>query len=266
MNKRFFFLVLMVTSLTSCSTIAPKQPTEKEINAEAKKAYDEFKSKAKISQNKEWNEMIRRVGERVTKATGENFEWEFVLVENEEHNAWCMPGGKIAFYTGIMPVLKTEAAVAAVMGHEIAHATRRHGLKGYSRAIQENRAGIAVGLASIVGSELLCKTEACKTLTKIGGATAALGITFFSRKFSRTDETEADTYGLEYMAKAGYDPSESIKVWERMSASGGAKVPEWMSTHPSDSNRIKNLSGHMDKAKKLYENTPVKYGVGERIN
>ena len=117
-------------------------PQEKDINAMALKAYEEVKSQSEISQNAEWTKMLNRVAARIAKASGENFEWEWILIENPEVNAWCMPGGKIAVYTGIMPVLKTEAALAAVLGHEVAHATKRHGKQRYARAIQSKGVGI----------------------------------------------------------------------------------------------------------------------------
>ena len=119
--------VFLLTNSVGCSTLSQAQtPSEAEINAESAKAYQEVKSKSKISTRKDWNDMVQRVGNRIARASGENFQWEIVLIENDEPNAWCMPGGKMAVYTGIMPILKTEGALAAVMGHEVAHATRRH--------------------------------------------------------------------------------------------------------------------------------------------
>jgi len=210
--------------------------------------------------------MVQRVATRIARASGENFHWEYVLLENPEVNAWCMPGGKIAVYTGIMPVLKTEGALAAVLGHEVAHATRRHGKQQYARAMNSNLLGLVIGGAAIVGGQLLCKTENCKLLTGLGGAAAGLAITFFSLKYSRADESEADQYGQLYMAKAGYEPSESIHLWERMAAASGGKAPpEILSTHPSDANRRSNLSAWLPGAERLYQQSPQKYGVGQEI-
>jgi predicted Zn-dependent protease len=210
--------------------------------------------------------MVQRVVKRIATASGENFQWEAVVIESPEVNAWCMPGGKIAVYTGIMPVLKTEAALAAVLGHEVAHATRRHGKKGYARAIKEQYAGLALGAGAIIAGQLLCKSTTCKALSAAGGAGAGLLITFLDRKFSRTDETEADQYGQIYMAKAGYDPAESIKLWERMSAAMGGKAPpEWMSTHPSDATRRGNLQKWLPQAEVAYNQSPQKYGLGEAV-
>lgn len=240
--------------------------SEAEINAEAVKAYAEIKSKSKISQNKEWTAMVQRVANRIAASSGENFAWEIILIESNEVNAWCMPGGKMAVYTGIMPVLKTEGALAAVMGHEVAHATLRHGMQAYARAKQNNYWGLLAAGATVIGGELLCKTENCKRLTALGGIAAGFAITFFDRKFSRQDESSADKAGQIYMARAGYDPAESIKLWERMGAAkGGAAPPEFMSTHPSDANRRAQLSSWLPEAQAEYNKSPAKYGIGETI-
>src|SRR5690606_19425350 len=123
-------------------------------NAEAEKAYAEVKKTAKISSNRKWTQMVQRVANRIAKASGENFDWEVILIEDKQVNAWCMPGGKMAVYTGIMPVLQTEGALAAVMGHEVAHATLRHGKKGYARAMQTKMTGALVGMGVLIGGEV----------------------------------------------------------------------------------------------------------------
>lgn len=239
--------------------------SETEINQEAEKAYADIKAKSKLSNNVEWNAMVQRVAKRIAKASGENFNWEAVLIESPEPNAWCMPGGKMAVYTGIMPILKTEAALAAVLGHEVAHATLRHGLKGYARAKQESYTGLLILGASIVGGELLCKDQRCKQWASLGGAAAGFALTFLNRKFSRADESAADKDGQIFMARAGYDPSESIKLWERMGANGGQKPPEFLSTHPSDETRRNHLTEWMPQAQQEYQKSSVKYGLGATI-
>lgn len=257
------FVFILNMFLPSCSSL---DPSEKDINAYALQAYNEMKSQAKISNNVEWTAMLNRVAPRIAKASGENFKWEWMLIESPEVNAWCMPGGKMAVYTGIMPILKNEAGLAAVLGHEVAHATKRHGKQRYARAIKGNLAGLVIGAATVVGGQIWCKSESCKMLTGLGGAAAGFAIAFFDRKFSRADETESDKFGQQYMARAGYDPAEAIKLWERMGeASGGKAPPEFLSTHPSDVTRKKNLSEWLPEAQKTYQNASQKYGLGEQI-
>lgn len=265
--KSFACLVLTLfflsISFQSCSTL---DPSEKEIDAVALKAYDEVKKQAKISNNKEWTQMLNRVVPRIAKASGESFNWEWMLIDNPEVNAWCMPGGKMAVYTGIMPVLKTEAALAAVLGHEVAHATKKHGKQRYARAIKGNLAGLVIGAATVIGGQLWCKSESCRMLTGLGGAAAGFAIAFFDRKFSRADETEADKFGQSYMARAGYDPAEATKLWERMAEASDEKAPpEFISTHPSDVTRKKNLKDWLPQTQEEYRKAPQQYGLGQNI-
>jgi predicted Zn-dependent protease len=265
--KTILKALLVSLALSACSHLpGGKEPSDADINAEAAKAYVETKSKSKISTNQAWTAMVNRVASRVAAATGVNYNWEYVLLDNPEPNAWCMPGGKIAVYTGILPILKTEGALAAVLGHEVAHATRGHGRKRYARAIQENALALIVGGGAILGGQLLCKTKECKLLTAAGGVAAGFGVAFFERKFSRGDESEADQIGQQYMAKAGYDPAESIRLWERMGeAIKGKAPPEWLSDHPSDEHRRDNLTGWLPESERLYQQAPRHYGVGQPI-
>lgn len=259
-------LLLTVSFLgIGCSTL--KTPSEDEINAQALVAYKEVKAKSKISNHREWTAMVDRVSKRIAAASGENFQWEYVLIESPDVNAWCMPGGKMAVYTGLMKVVKTEAALAAVMGHEVAHATLRHGKEGYARAVRGNLAGMIIGAGAVIGGQLFCKSSQCRLLTGLGGAAAGFAVTFFDRKFSRENETEADKAGQIYMARAGYDPAESIALWQRMAEAkkGGSAPPEFLSTHPSDDRRRGNLSTWLPEAQKVYQNAPQKYGIGDAI-
>lgn len=261
-----FILFFTLFSLIDCSSKPKADISESEINVEANKAYAEIISKSKISQNREWTAMVQRVASRIAQASGENFNWEYVLIESPEVNAWCMPGGKIAVYTGIMPVLKTEGALAAVLGHEVAHATLRHGMQRYARAKQNNYWGLIAAGASIIGGQILCETENCRKMAQLGGIAAGFAITFLDRKFSREDESSADKSGQIYMARAGYDPAESIKLWERMGASKqGQAPPEFMSTHPSDQTRRSKLNSWLPEAQSVYAKSAQKFGTGEVI-
>lgn len=260
-------LLILSIIISSCASVpGVKEPSDQQINSEANKAYEQVKKKSKLSTNRRWTSMVKRVSQRIAKASGEPFEWEVILIEDKQVNAWCMPGGKMAVYTGIMPILKTEAALAAVMGHEVAHATLRHGKKGYTRAIKTKMTGLLVGGAVLIGGEILCKTENCKKLAQVGALASGFAAEFYNRKFSRGDETDSDKVGQIYMAKAGYDPREASKVWERMGKnSGGQAPPEWMSTHPASHKREDNLNDWSKEAMTHYQNAKVKYGLGEKI-
>lgn len=259
------FLLLLLSLLGGCASMT-KEPSDADINAQALKAYQEVKAKSKLSTNAEWKAMLDRVATRIAKSSGENFQWEWMLIDSPEVNAWCMPGGKMAVYTGIMPVLKTEGALAAVLGHEVAHATKRHGKERYARAMKTNITGIAVGLATVLGGQIFCKTDTCRNLTTLSGAAAGFALQFFDMKYSRTDETEADQAGQVYMAKAGYDPAESMNLWERMGAANQGKAPpEILSTHPSDATRKTNLKAWLPQANEIYSKAPQQYGTGEVI-
>lgn len=266
-NLRIFIFLLGLLITSGCATTAEQAGiSEAEINADAAKAYADVKAKSKISNRADWTQMVQRVSQRIAKSSGKNYQWEAILIESPELNAWCMPGGKIAVYTGIMPILKTESALAAVLGHEVAHATLRHGLQRYARAKQESYIGLAVAGAAIIGGELLCKDEKCRQLAQLGGAAAGFALTFYSRKFSREDESSADHEGQIYMARAGYEPSESIRLWERMNAAQNGKAPpEFMSTHPSDETRRNNLTQWLPNAQNEYLKTEQKFGFGEKI-
>lgn len=195
-------------------------------------------------------EMVKGVAGRLARATGksgEGYEWQVSLIGDEQVNAFCLPGGKIVVYTGILPVAQNEAALATVMGHEMAHATSRHGAQ---RVLQQNLAqtamtGIAVSLADM-------DYEKQRVVMGALGAGAQFGVLM---PFGRQHETEADEIGLMYMARAGYDPQESIGFWRRMDQAGRAGPPEFLSTHPSHGTRIQQLQALMPKALEEYNRT-----------
>lgn len=172
------------------------------------------------------------------------FDWQFNVVNDATVNAWCMPGGKVVVYTGILPVTQTDAGLAVVMGHEIAHAIARHGNERMSQALAVQGAGMTLEVLTASKPSL-----AGDLFLQSFGIGSELGMLAFSRKH----ETEADKMGLVFMAMAGYDPREAPIFWQRMSAGGGQAPPELLSTHPSDETRIRDLNAYMPEALKYYK-------------
>jgi predicted Zn-dependent protease len=233
-----------------------------EVIAMSADAYKQVIDSAKLSTNTQQVAMIKRVGERIEKAveqymnnngyTGllDGFNWEFNLIESDQVNAWAMPGGKVAFYTGILPICKDDLGVAVVMGHEVAHAVAKH---GQERMNQSYAKQVGLGLGSIaLGQD---PGMAKQLAYQAAGLATDIGLL----KFSRTHESEADELGLTFMAIAGYDPSEAPKFWERMSAgSEGQSPPEFLSTHPSHETRIERLNAALPKAMEFYKKGDLK--------
>jgi len=203
-------------------------------------------------------EMLQRVGKRIAAVSDvKDFNWKFSLVNDPTMNAFCLPGGKVVFYTGMLPILKNEAAMAIVMGHEVAHAVARHGAERMSRTML-----VQAGVVAVSAGAFHKDPEKFGASMALLGAGATVGLIL---PFSRSNETEADTIGLRYAARAGYDPSEGPKFWSRFSAAvGGGKAPKWLSTHPTDESRIKNLNQLQHEVWADYEKSP-KYGLGETI-
>ena len=229
-----------------------------EVNKLSFDAYQDFMKKNKVSTNAEQTAMVKRVGSRIATAVEEfcarencadrlaGFAWEFNLVESKDVNAWCMPGGKVVIYTGILPVAQTEAGLAVVMGHEIAHAIAHHGAERMTQNLATQ-----YGLA-IVDGALEGQTENTRALVKVvAGAGAQLGVLL---PFSRVHESEADRLGVTFMAMAGYDPREAPRFWQRMTEkSQGGQPLEFLSTHPSHATRIADLTRWAEEAVPHYE-------------
>ncbi len=220
--------------------------------------YQSFLGESKLSTNKAQTNMVKNSGRRIQAAVEEymkingiaskidGFQWEFNLVDDPAVNAWCMPGGKVVFYTGIMPICQDETGVAVVMGHEVAHAVADHGNERMTQGLmaQAGQTALSVYMANK-------PDETRNMMLAAFGVGAQVGVLL---PFSRLHESEADKLGLIFMAMAGYDPHEAPRFWERMSAkSGGNKPPEFMSTHPSDQRRIANLQAMMPEAMKYYK-------------
>ncbi len=217
--------------------------------------YSTFLEENKLSTNQEKTNQIKEVGKNISEAVdrfmrangmekeAEAYEWEFNLVEDKTVNAWCLPGGKIVFYTGILPICDNVDGVAAVMGHEVAHAFAKHGQERMSKGQIQALGGVAVALGT---SNKDPRTQQIWNLAYGLGSTAGM------LAYSRTHETEADKLGLVFMLMAGYDGNEAAQVWVRMAEkAGNSKTPEFFSTHPSHEKRIENLKAYLPEAKKL---------------
>ena len=200
-------------------------------------------------------DMVKRVGAKLTAAVGQylsgagqaglvnNYQWEFNLVNNSEVNAWCLPGGKIVVYSGILPLIISDSDLAVVMGHEIAHAVLKHGNERMSEQLLVQYGGEAL---SVLLSSKPAETQ--QLFNSAYGISSTLGILAFSRK----QESEADEMGLYFMATAGYNPNTAISFWQRMQAQGGDKPPVFLSTHPSDDQRIQHIKDLMPRAVTYY--------------
>lgn len=220
------------------------------------KQYEGFLKQNKLSADAAMTNEIKTVGrnisaavDRFMRANGMSkeanaYRWEFNLIDDKTVNAWCMPGGKVVFYTGILPICANTNGVAAVMGHEVAHAFAKHGQERMSSAQIQQLGGVAVA----IGTASSKNKQQAQLWNMVYGVGSQLGML----AFSRTHETEADRLGLVFMIMAGYEGSEAINVWVRMSQrAGGKKPPEFLSTHPSNQTRIKNLRAYLPTATKL---------------
>src|SRR5438105_9723027 len=223
-------------------------------------AYRDVLKQFPLSTNPEVTSMVRRVGERIAAvANRPDYEWEFAVIQDDKIiNAFCLPGGKVAFFTGILKKTENEAGVATVMGHEVTHAIQRHGVERMSRGILEQVAQVGALAGAAAGK--LNPQAAIGLLSAYG-----VGV---SLPFDRAQETEADKIGLRLMAEAGYDPHEAVAFWERISGCprnmigklcfrSGAGVPEFLSTHPSEETRIKNLERWIPEAMRYYDTPPA---------
>ncbi len=222
-------------------------------------AYQDVLKNETLSTNPHYIEMVNRVGKRIALATGEQYDWEFKVIASDVQNAFCLPGGKVAVYEGILPICENEAGLAVVMSHEIAHAVARHGGERLSQGMMVNGAKKAVAWVT----QDLEETNRQITLAAFGVVTEV----GFILPYSRAHESEADAMGLVYMAKAGYDPSEAPRFWKRFAAAsaGAEKPPEFLSTHPSDDRRANDLEAQLPQAMELYREAAAQYGLGQAI-
>ena len=263
MFRRLVPALLLLVVLAGCATVpvtGRKQLSlipDSQMNSMSFQQYQQVLQESTLSSDPVATAQIKRVGARIQDAVERYFQqagqphqldgyaWEFNLIESDQVNAWCMPGGKVAFYTGILPVCKDDTGIAVVMGHEVAHAIARHGGERMSQQMAVQLGGMALSEAVKNKPE---QTQAIyMSAFAVGAQYGAL------LPYSRTHESEADHLGLIFMAMAGYDPREAPKFWERMGAGGGQAPPEFMSTHPSDATRIRQLNDWLPEAMKYYQ-------------
>ena len=267
MKKLKVILVTMVATLmVSCGTtstvpITGRQQTlmvsDGEVLSLASQQYQEFMKSAKVSTNSTNTALVKRVGQNLASAVSNyltnnglaaelnNFSWEFNLVQDNQVNAWCMPGGKIVVYEGLLPITQDEASLAIVLGHEIAHAVAKHSAEQLSTQVKQQ---YAMQIGTMVAGALGMGANT----QSIVQAIAAQGFNFKNLSYSRNHENEADHMGLIFAAMAGYDPQVALTFWQRIAAASTNQTAEFLSDHPSDATRIKNIQGWMPEALKYY--------------
>lgn len=261
--RKFIPQLLLLLFLVSCSKVPitgrrqVHMLPESQLMAMSLTQYQSFLTEnTTLANGEQQTRQVREVGNKIAKSVEKfladkgqskrikGFVWEFNVVDDPTVNAWCMPGGKVVFYTGILPITKDANGLAVVMGHEIAHAVARHGNERMSQGLVVQAGGIGLSAAMQDKPEL---TQGL--LLQSFGIGSQLGML----KFSRTHESEADKMGLIFMAMAGYNPQEAVEFWKRMADLGGQKPPEFLSTHPSDETRIADLEEFMPQAMKYYK-------------
>jgi predicted Zn-dependent protease len=263
-NKGYSFFVAFVFLVTiSCSTVpitGRRQLSlipESEMISLSLTQYGQFLKENKVSTDQAKTNMVRRVGERIAKAVEtymaqqglsdnlKGYQWEFNLVEDKTVNAWCMPGGKVVVYTGLLPVTQNDEGLATVLGHEIAHAVARHGSERMSDQML-----VQLGSTSL-SAALSSKPQQTQAMANAAfGIGSQVGILL---PFSRKQESEADHMGLIFMAMAGYNPNTSVAFWQRMEQQTKSSTPEFLSTHPVNSTRIAKIKKELPEAMKYYK-------------
>lgn len=262
---KYFTLSIIASAIlfTSCGSVpitGRKQlslVSDQEVLTMSLQQYDEFIKSAPLSTDKKNTELVNKVGRNIANAVETylknngfadevaNYAWEFHLVKSDQVNAFCMPGGKIVIYEGILPVTKDETGLAVVMGHEVAHAVAKHANERMSQQMATEYG------TSLLGAAL---DKSSTVVKQAAGAAIGLGAEYgILLPYSRKQELEADQLGLVFMAMAGYDPRKAPDFWVRMSQAGGGGTPEFMSTHPSDETRIKKIEEHLNEALKYYK-------------
>ena len=232
-------------------------PFRQEV-ALGKQAYNQILKNEKDSDDRKTAALVKQVGLRIAKISAmPNLDWEFHLIKSKQQNAFALPGGKVAVYTGLLPIAMNEAGLATVMSHEIGHVIARHGAQRMSRQLVLTAGLMATSIS-------LNNSKQKKMIMAALGVGIVYGLTL---PFSRTNEAEADQIGLTYMARAGYDPNEAVRFWKRFAdVKGGQEVPEFLSTHPADKKRIALINRYLTRSKIDYNSLKVKYGLGKTIH
>ena len=255
----------LLTLISGCQTVPMTERrqlllmSEESENEMGLAAWSEVLEQEKPSTNQDWAAMVRRVGERIAAVAGRpDFEWEFRVIDSDSMNAFCLPGGKVAVYTGILPVCRDEAGLAVVMSHEVGHAIARHGGERMSYQTAQNLGKSAIGM--VMQNQ---KEQKQLIVMTAYGAASEYGVIL---PYSRRHELEADGIGLKLMAQAGYDPSVAPEFWERFSSMKQGESPmEFLSTHPSDARRAAALREQLPAAMTAYKAAAKQYGTGEAI-
>ncbi len=238
--------VVGVERRQSMSTFVSTEKFNRDAADTYRKVLEDATKKGQLNRDAAQVERVRRIANRLIPSTvvfrrdAAAWEWEVNLITSNEVNAWCMPGGKIAVYSGLIAKLDpTDDELAAVMGHEISHALREHSREQYSQAVTQGALITLAGVFGVSGATQDTSQRALELLVNL--------------PHSRTDETEADRIGVELAARSGYDPRASVSLWQKMGKLGGGKPPEWMSTHPSDQTRTRDLQNYSERVAPLYE-------------
>ncbi len=258
---RILIALVALLGLNSCATNPATGDkiflltSESQENRMGEQAYRELQGKEK-EVDQHLAKRVEIIGQRLAAVAGRpDYKWEFRTFQNDTPNAFCLPGGKVGVYSGILKYAKNDAGLAAVLGHEIGHALARHGGQRMSQQISTQ---LIVAGAAAVGFTKMNSTERQLAIAALG-AGLTIGVIL---PFSRSHETEADEIGLRLMALAGYDPSEAVNFWDRFSKAGGANPPKFLSTHPSSEDRRDHLQELLPDAERLYTSIPRQHGKG----
>lgn len=261
---RIVIFLSLLFFFTACATVPVTGRRQLDLVPDSElvaMSYSEYATvmkKSRLSTDREKVDMVRRVGKRIAAAAEEfliqeglgsevrNYQWEFNLIEDDKTvNAWCMPGGKVAVYTGLLPITRDETGLAVVVGHEVAHAIAKHGGERMSQSLIAQLGG--VGLAVALSTQPALTQNIFMQAYGVGTQVGVL------LPYSRLHESEADHIGLILMAKAGYDPRAAIPLWQRMSQMGGSRPPQFLSTHPAPESRIRNIESLIPEAMRHYK-------------